>query len=215
VAFSSASGSEPPVAWRFVGLPGRYARPPTLFDVNEVDGSKVLRVRSDKSYGNLVHAHQGSMKQITWRWRLDEPLVKANLHDKKAEDMALKVCLSFDLPVSRIPANERTTFRLANFFSTEPLPTATLCYVWAQVEPVGHTQASPYTGRVHYVVLDSGDKELKTWHAHTRDVQADFLKAFGAEAQTMPALTAIIVGADSDNTLGTSLGYVGDIQTLP
>jgi hypothetical protein len=214
-AFSSGIDNQPPAAWRFVGLPGRYARPPTVFDVTEIDGHKVLRVRTSKSYGNLVHAPGGNVNQITWRWRLDDALSQASLKNKKTEDMALKVCLSFDMPVANIPLAERATFRLANYFSPEPLPSATLCYVWANAEAVGTAQASPYTGRVHYMVLDSGDSPLKTWREHTRDVKTDFLKAFGAEIQVVPALTAIIVGADSDNTQGTSLGYIDNIQTMP
>jgi hypothetical protein len=43
----------------------------------------------------------------------------------------------------------------------------------------------------------------------------DFLKAFGAESPSVPAVTAVIVGADADNTQGSSLGYVADIALQP
>jgi Protein of unknown function (DUF3047) len=73
----------------------------------------------------------------------------------------------------------------------------------------------PYTGRVHYIVLNSGENQLKTWQAHQRNISADFLKAFGTESTVVPAVTAIIIGADSDNTQDTSLGYVADIVVNP
>lgn len=198
-----------------MGLPERYAKPPTLFDLTDLDGKKVLRVRTDQSYGNLVHVWKGPVRSIKFRWRLDTPLLKASLKSKAAEDSALKVCLSFDMPLENVPAVERTKFRLAQLFSRDPLPTATLCYVWAHAESVGSELPSPYTGRLRYIVLNSGESQLKTWQEHQRDVHADFLKAFGTESNAVPAVTAIIVGADSDNTHDASLGYVADIVVQP
>jgi hypothetical protein len=198
-----------------VGLPARYGKPPTQFDVTELDGHKVLRVQTDQSYGNLVHAWSDPIDSIKFRWRLDVPLLKASIKSKATEDFALKVCLSFDMPLDHVPVGERTKFRLAQLFSHEPLPTATLCYAWAHAETVGSVQTSPYSGRVRYIVLNSGEGQLKTWQEHQRNVSADFLKTFGAESSTVPAVTAIIVGADSDNTHDKSLGYVADILVLP
>ncbi len=198
-----------------MGLPERYSRPSTQFDISEVDGKKVLRVRADKSYGNMVYDWKGSLSSLKWQWRLDVPLLKADLRYKKTEDIALKVCLSFDMPVASIPAGERTLFRLAQLSSKDKLPTATLCYIWAHAEASGMEITSPYTGRVHYIVVNSGEGQLKTWQEHQRNVSADFLKAFGNETTTVPPVTAIIVGADSDNTEGTSLGYVTDIVVSP
>jgi hypothetical protein len=214
-AFSTATGAEPPTPWRIVGLPERYAKPVAQFDITELDGKKVVRVRADKAYGNLVHDWKGPLASLKWRWRLDTPLLNANLKSKNTEDIALKVCLTFDMPADQIPSAERSKFKLAQFFSRDKLPTATLCYVWAHTEPAGTEMASPYTGRVHYIVLNSGESQLKTWQEHTRNVSADFLKSFGTESPVIPAVTAIIVGADSDNTEGASLGYVADIVVQP
>jgi hypothetical protein len=214
-AFSQGAGSEPPAPWHFVGLPERYAKPPTLIDLSEIDGKKVLRLRSDKSWGSLVHPWSGPAQTIAFQWRLDKVLAKASFKTKATEDAALKVCMSFDMPADQIPSGERAMFKMAQFLSREKLPTATLCYVWAQSEAVGSVHASPTTARVRYMVLDSGPTALKTWHTHPRNIHADFLKAFGAETTTVPAVSAIIVGADSDNTEDSSLGYISDIVVQP
>ena len=90
--------------------------------------------------------------------------------------------------------------------------------MWDQKLPVGTELANAYTGRVRYVVVDSANNPsgpaspLQQWVGHTRDLRADFLKAFGTESDTVPPLLAIVVGADSDNTGQSSLGYVGDIS---
>jgi Protein of unknown function (DUF3047) len=198
-----------------VGLPERYAKPSTLMDLSEIDGKKVLRLRGDKSWGSWVHPWTGPVQTIAFQWRLDKALAKASFKTKATEDAALKVCLSFDMPADQIPSGERAMFKLAQFFSRDALPTATLCYVWAHAEAVGSIHASPTTARVRYLVLDSGSAPLKTWQAHQRNIASDFLKAFGAEASTVPAVAAMIVGADSDNTQDTSLGYISDIVVQP
>jgi hypothetical protein len=213
--FSAATSAKPPAPWHVLGLPGSYSKPLTQFDVTELDNKKVLRVRTDKSYGNLVHAWLGNASSIAFNWRLDNPLLEANLKTKKTDDAALKVCLSFDMPMDKVPFADRTKLKFAQFVNKDHLPTATVCYVWAHVEPVGSDFDNPYTSRVHYIVLNSGESQLKTWQSHQRNISADFLKAFGNETTVVPAVTAIIVGADSDNTLGSSLGYVADVVVQP
>lgn len=214
-AFSSVQGSQPPAPWIAAGLPERYKIPITQFDLTEHDGARVLRVRTDKSWGSVVHRVNEPVKPntaIRWRWRLDQPLPKADIRSKESEDSPLKVCLSFDMPVDKIPSGERALFKLAQLFASEKIPTATLCYVWGNKEAVGYEQASLFTNRVRFIVVANDATPLKTWVSNERNVHADFLTAFGQETQTVPALSAILVGADSDTTLGLSLGYAGDVQ---
>ncbi|MEQ1536784.1 MAG: DUF3047 domain-containing protein [Burkholderiaceae bacterium] len=213
--FSSATGTTAPAPWQYIALPERYAKPLTAIDIHPLDGKKTLRLRADKSWGTVAHPWAGAAKTIEFQWRLDKPLPQANFNAKATEDAAIKVCASFDMPAERMPVGERTLFKLAQFFSREKLPTATLCYVWANAEELNSIVNSPTTARVRYMSLDNASSPLKTWKSHKRNLSDDFLKAFGAESPSVPAVTAIIVGADADNTQDTSLGYVADIVLQP
>jgi Protein of unknown function (DUF3047) len=213
-AFSTVPGSQAPAPWQVVGLPERYAKPVTQFDLIDLDGAHVLRIKADKSWGSLVHPMSEPIKPNTvlrWRWRLDQPLAKSDLRAKATEDGALKVCLSFDMPAELIPAGERALFKLAQFFTREKIPTATLCYLWGGKEEIGYQQASLFTARVRFIVLANESTPLKVWASKERNIYTDFLKAFGHESQTVPALSAIVIGADADNAGGLSVGYVGDV----
>jgi Protein of unknown function (DUF3047) len=219
-AFSKASAGSAPAPWRVIGLPERYAKPLTQFDIVELAGSKVLRVKADQSWGTLAIGSSppepvSPQTTLKWLWRLDQALPLADLSRKTTEDSALKVCVSFDMPADSIPSGERALFKLVQFFTRDKIPTATLCYVWAHKESIGHAQASPVTNRVRYIVLANASTALQTWHAQERNLHADFLKAFGHEAGIVPARNAIVLGADSDNTTASSLGYVGDVQVAP
>jgi Protein of unknown function (DUF3047) len=213
-AFSSAQSAEPPAPWRPVGFP-KGKIPATQFDIHDVGSEKVLRVRADKSYGTLSHPWSGPAKTLSWRWRVEDGLPKADLRTKAGDDSPAKVCVMFDMPLDGLPLGERNKMRFARFFSGEPLPAATLCYAWDHQLPVGAELANPYTQRVRVIVVDSGDAQPGQWQRHSRDIAADFKRAFGHESASVPPVIAILVGADADNTQGTSLSYVADITLKP
>lgn len=215
--FSTAPEGAPPTPWRVVGLPD-YKAPVTEFEIRPLDGTRVLQMRADKSYGTLSHALPprvpGPQTMLQWRWRLDQPLASPNLRRKDGDDAALKVCAMFDMPLERLGFVERNVMRLARSRSGEHLPAATLCYVWEATLRPGTLLPNIYSARVRYLVLNGADAPLRQWSSHSRNLQQDFLKAFGDESPNVPPLLAIVVGADADNTGGTSLAYVGDLSLV-
>jgi hypothetical protein len=207
----AAAGSAPAAPWHSAGLP-QQAKPFTKFSVVELDGKRALRVEAVESYGNLVHSLQieKATQKLSWRWRVEVLNTAANLRVKEGDDSALKVCALWDLPLENVPFVERQIMRIARAKTAEPLPAATVCYVWDARLAEGTELDSPYTHRLRYVVLRSGDKPQQ-WLSERRDIGADFLKLFGSESATLPPLIGIAVGADADNTHGRSLGYVADL----
>ena len=159
-----------------------------------------------------VAALHAALLALRWRWRLDQPLPLADLTRKSGDDVAVKVCAMFDLPLTQLGLIERNLLRLARSVSHDYLPAATLCYVWDNKLPVGTELPNAFTHRVRYVVLNSGTAQLKQWVTHERNLNADFLRTFGHESEgRVPPLMAILVGADSDTTDGSSLAYASDL----
>ena len=61
-----------------------------------------------------------------------------------------------------------------------------------------------------------GTANLKQWKTEKRDVNADYKKLFADENEgKVSAVTAVGIGADSDNTKGHSVGYVANIVLEP
>lgn len=220
--FSGVPEGTVPAPWRVVGLPGNTV-PVTDFAIRQLDGISVLQMRADKSYGTLSHALPnrvpGPRTTLQWRWRVDQPLANPNLRRKDGDDAAIKVCAMFDMPLDRLGFVERNVMRLARSRSGEPLPAATLCYVWDATLPNGTLLPNVYSARVRYLVLNGlapngTETPLRHWASHSRNLQQDFLKAFGNESPSVPPLIAIVLGADADNTGGASLAYVGDVALV-
>ena len=204
--------------WRAAGLP-KQTLPVTRFDIVEVAGKPVVRVRSDNSYGNLVlevvPVVPGAQWLLRWSWSLQRGLQDSDLSTEKGDDSPLKVCALFDMPLSGLGLAQRTKLRLARSLSGENLPSATLCYVWDRLLPAGSEIPNAFSDRVRYIVVATGPARPGEWFNYQRTLAADFQLAFGHESAVLPPLLAIAVGADSDNTGGNSLGLVGDISLTP
>jgi hypothetical protein len=199
-----------------VGLP-QQTKPFTQFSVVELDGKRALKVESKEAYGNIVHP-------LTWTTDLGEAgLAVAHRGADRGvrpaheggDDTALKVCVFFDLSIDKIPFGDRQLLRFARSKTTEPVPAATVCYVWDAKLPAGTTLDNAFTKRMRYVVVRSGPQKLNQWSAEKRDVTADFIKLFGAESDTVPPIIGIAIGADSDNTKSRSVGYVTGVALEP
>ena len=199
-----------------VGLP-HQSKPYTRFSVTDLDGHRALRVEAVNSYGNLVHPLHRTLAsgRLAWQWRVDEPLPRADLHERQGDDTAIKVCVMWDLPLENVPFLERQLMRAARSKSDVELPAATVCYVWDANLPAGTRLDSPFTRRLRYLVLRGGGEPLHRWTAERRDIAADFLALFGDESASLPPVAGIAIGADADNTHGHSVAHVADVSLEP
>lgn len=202
--------------WRVVGWPDQRM-PLTRYAAESVDARLALRLEARASYGNLVHAvpAQAPPRTVSWAWRMQQPNPTADLRHKPGDDAAAKVCLGFDMALRQVPFVERTLLRLARSRSAEALPAATLCWVWGGPETPGGVVENAYSRRVRYIVLRTAADPSGQWFTETRDVAADFRRAFGDESPDTPALMTVIVAADADNTGASTVAHVTDLRFTP
>jgi hypothetical protein len=211
------SGQRPADPWTLALLP-RQTKPETRFDVVALDGERVLRVRADDSYGNLVHGvpvARTDARTLHWSWRVDiAPDV--DLRTKEGDDVALKVCALYDWPRDHLPLGERAKLAAASAVTGTRLPSATLCWVADTRLPEGTWLPNAYTARLRMLVVQQfAPGAVPRWSEHRRDLHADFRRAFADEwrdGDAMPPLLAVLIGADADNTRSQALGYVRSID---
>ncbi len=214
--------------WRLAALPQQDI-PATRYTAERTDdvaasgGQRLaLRIEADRSYGNWVHElpKVAMPSRLRWRWRVQQPNAGVDLARKPGDDSPAKVCLSFDWPLERVPFLERQLLRLARSQTGQDLPAATLCWVWGGAEAVGAALDNPYSRRVRVIVLRNAAQADGRWFDEDRDVAADLRRSFGDElgsaaaAAALPAVTALIVAGDADNTGARSLAHVADLMWL-
>ncbi len=203
-------GASLPSPWRLLKLP--KVAPPEFALVADLDAT-VLRVRASAAAGTVAHALDVATVErpiLSWRWRVDRVVERANLADKSGDDFAARVYVFFDVPVSTLPVSARLKVMLGRAIWGESLPTAALCYVWDNRHPVGTRVWNPYTDRVRTIVLRSGS--AGAWQPERRDLDADFREAFGPQwAGPTPRVTGIAVGSDTDQTRESVTAWFGDL----
>jgi hypothetical protein len=209
--FSTLKPGQPlPMPYRFVAIPGVKHNLVSLVDDSD---TTVLKVESNDSAGSigapLIATREAGNTTLTWRWKVDRALSRANMTTKKGDDFAARVYVLFDVPLASLSFMERSKIRMARAVAGADVPTAAICYVWDNKHEIGHSQWSPYTNRVRVIVLQSGNANINKWMMESRDVAADFKAAFGTDA---PTVTGIAIGNDTDNTDETVTTWFGDIQ---
>lgn len=202
--------------WRVVTLPSQQA-PVTRFEPVRADDRDAVAVVVDASYGNLLAElpAQAAPRRLSWSWRVEQPNARADLRRKDGDDSAVKVCASFDLPLDRVPFVERQLLRMARAASGQALPAATLCWAWGVDEPVDTVIDNPFSRRVRSLVLRGRADAAGRWVDESRDLAADFRRAFGDEIDAVPPVLAVGVAGDGDNTGGRSRAAVAGLRIGP
>jgi len=214
--FSTAAlGEEIPQGWEKAELPyGNRSE----FRVVADGKSRVLQVRAQDSFGSLAFRLSAEAQKtpiLEWRWKVDRVVEKADIETRPGEDFAARVYVAFDYPESELSMGDRAKLTIARAVEGF-VPAAAICYVWDNKHPVGTSMWSPYFGRVRTVVVESGNERAGQWVAEKRDVEEDFIAAFGEQWRgKVPAISGVVVGNDTDQTGETVTASFGDFHLGP
>lgn len=199
-----------PPGWRHQLLP-RVRRANQFAFVDDA-GDSVLQVQSDASASMLVAPMAidlAATPYLRWRWKVSKSLSGSDVRTKAGDDYAARLYVLFDLPLGRLSLADQLAIRTARLLDGGDVPTAALCYVWGSAQAPGRTAWNPYTSRLRMIVVESGAAFAGQWRQAVRDVARDYREAFGGE---VPPVTAVAVGADTDNTRDSVEARFGDLS---
>lgn len=199
-----------PDGWQTWTL-SRFKRP-TEYRLVSDNGITVLRARASSSASGLIHPLDLDPSQyriLHWHWKVEELITGADNSRKSTEDSPVRVVVSFAGNLDKLDFDDRIFFDQVKAMTGQQLPYATLMYIWENRAPKDSVIANPHTSRIKMVVAESGRDKLGTWQTQTRDVYADFKRAFGEDPGR---ITAIAILTDTDNTGENVHAYYGDIQ---
>ena len=98
---------------------------------------------------------------------------------------------------------------LALTMTGEPMPYATLMYVWCNKRPPDSVIDNPRTDRIRLICVESGTANLQQWLDYKRNIRTDFIKAFG---EAPGKLLNLGIMTDSDNTQAQASAAYGDVH---
>lgn len=209
---SGFHGSADAKAWAHQGFPGKVA---TRFDYARTDGRDTVAVRSQSAASMLrqvVRIEPRDLGRVRFSWKVPALIEQADLASRENDDAPVRVVLAFEGDRSRFSAKDAALSELAHALTGEPMPYATLMYVWCNQRPAGTVIRGARTDRIRKLVVESGAAGLDRWLEYERDIRADYERVFGEKPG---ALVGVAIMTDTDNTRSQTRAWYGPVRFLP
>ena len=197
--------------WEHFKLPGKS---PSQFDLTLEDGRNAIAASAQSSASMLRQVMQIAPKELgtlKFSWKLPDLIQYADMSIREFDDSPVRVVLAFEGDRSKFSGKNAMLSELAHALTGEPLPYATLMYVWCNDCNPEEIIMNPHTDRIRKLPLESGTGKLNRWMDYERAVRDDFVKAFGEEPGL---LTSISIMTDTDNTKSVARAFYGSVQLL-
>lgn len=164
----------------------------TEYTVIDLVGEKVLMARSSGTASALIFHEKYSLSDypiLSWRWKVENILDKGDAHTKNGDDYAVRIFVIFPhwfFPMTR-----------------------SINYIWANKLPQGSIFPNIHVPSAVMLAVQSGPENIGRWMSESRNVREDYRRIFGEEP---PAVGAIAIMTDTDDTGETAVGWYDDVR---
>ena len=207
---AAASAGGLPEGWKIYRL--LRFKPLTAYELVKDDGTQVVHAKADSSASGLEQHVSVDLRDYPvaeWRWKVPKLIAGADNTVPSQADAPARVIFIFEGGRDRLPASEVMNYDLAKALTGNPLPYATLMYIWEPDRNEGDIITHYNTTRVKMVVAGNSSRDLSRWHDARVNVLEDYRRAFGEEP---PRVKTVGIMSDSDNTGSNIEAFFGDIR---
>jgi hypothetical protein len=197
--------------WEVVRIPGKVA---TQYSVVRLSHRRSLMASASSSASMLrkdLRIEPAQLNELSFSWQIQKLIDGADMALRDQDDSPVRLVLAFDGDRSQFSPKNAMLSELTHALTGQPMPYATLMYVWCNQRPVDSVIQNPRTDRIRKIVVESGAGRLNQWINYERDIRADYEKAFG---EPPGALIGIGIMTDSDNTRSQAQAWYGPIQLI-
>ena len=208
---SNGSETAATVKWLHCTFPGKKS---THYRAVRLDGRDAVLGESDSSASMLrqnLRVEPANLGKLGFSWKVPEMIAGADMTQRDSDDSPVRMVLAFEGDRSKFSAKNAMLSELALALTGEPLPYATLMYVWGTHSAPESVIVNTRTDRIRKLVIESGPSHLGRWLDYERDIRADYEKAFG---EAPGALVGIAIMTDSDNTRQQAKAWYGPVALM-
>jgi hypothetical protein len=184
---------------------------PTHYELVSDNGRTVIKAHANASASGLIHRLNIDPREfpmLSWQWKTTALIKTADNRTKHREDSPVRVAITFAGNMDKLSFNDRIFFDNIRALTGQPLPYATLIYIWENRVASDTVLPNLHTTRIKMIVAESGREKIGLWQDKTRNVYDDYRRAFGEAPGT---ITSVAVMTDTDNTGEDVHAYYGDI----
>ena len=194
--------------WQHQHFPGKRA---SEYQAVTHEGRAALLARAESAASMLRQALNvlpAELRQLQFSWQVPALIAHADMALRHADDSPVRLVMVFDGDRNNFSMKNAMLSELAQTMTGEPMPYATLMYVWCNTRAPGTVIINPRTDRIRKLVVESGAGRLNQWLDYQRDIAADFEQAFGEPPGT---LVGIGIMTDTDNTRSSAHAWYGPV----
>ncbi len=197
-------------AWHPVNI--RF-KTPTEYSLREIDGKRCIRAVANAAWSFWVAKVPAAFAKATtlsWSWNVPALIPEADNLVVGKDDSPARVVVAFRGDRTKLDAADRSTMSLAKALGGVELPFAAIQYIWEGKAPPETIAPNGNTSRIQKLVVKSGANGLAMWQSFTRDVRADFRRAFPGEEPG--EIESVGLMTDTDGLGGTAEACYSDIE---
>ena len=186
--------------------------PATRYRLVDKEGRRVVHAVADRSTSGLrcdVDIDPRVTPWLEWDWRVDQLDVEATVASDELDDCPARVAVAFDGDLSTLTLREMLFREQVDLFTGHDLPFATLMYVWDGQAAPESVFEYPRSGRIRYLVVESGAAHTDRWQRYRRNVVEDYRRVFGGEPGRVLSVGLL---TDSDDLKSHSEAWYGDLK---
>ena len=181
---ASLNPGQLPVGWQIKVTHGR----PNVSVCSYADGP-CLRLKSIKSSFGLerdIDVDLARLPVLNWAWKVTQLPGGGDFRHSSTDDQAAQILVAF--------ADHRV-----------------LSYIWDTSAPKGTAESASFIPlvRIFAIVCESGANDLDHWMPESRDVAADYERAFG---KTAPHVKGLRIQINSQHTGTSAESYFGGME---
>ncbi|BCR05937.1 hypothetical protein DESUT3_30060 [Desulfuromonas versatilis] len=164
----------------------------TRYQVVLDDQGSSLRAESRGGASGLVFRTEYRLEDfpvLSWRWKVENIIAASDVSSKSGDDYPARVYVVFP--------------------HWYPPKTRSINYIWSTNLAPGEFVPNSYFANAVMLACQSGEQMVGQWVQERRNVLEDYRRIFGEEP---PAVGAIAVMSDTDNTGEAVVAYYDDIR---
>ncbi|MEQ8666465.1 MAG: DUF3047 domain-containing protein [Rhodospirillales bacterium] len=159
--------------------------------------------------GRPVTVDLGRERWLNWEWRIEAWPVDTDLSRKGGDDRAIAVYVGFKYDPDSATLAETLLRPFVELSQGADAPGRGISYVWAGGETPESLMRNPYQEATSAIIVTrTADDPIGEWIMESRDVIADYARAFDAEPT---GVTHVLISADSDDTGADNAASVRNI----
>ena len=173
--------------------------------------SLAIHATANRSASGLIYRREGPVSELPvlrWRWMVAGPVPGGDETEKKGDDYAARIYVTFRSERSFNPLALLKSVAVKLATGAKP-PSEAICYIWANKLDAGRDLPSPYTKKVRMVAVRSGTSGANEWRSEERNVLEDYRRLFGKEP---PPYAGVAIMTDADNTGASAEAWYSDVS---